>query len=198
MQVQRYDFPPPVRRSLSPAIADPKVEVLVDSKLLPQLASAAAMPSDPAFDAFAKALKGYALGQAGAQPVTLKAWPGLLAMAAPPEAGTQAEMSLRFALKQAEAALKDEIGPGAFTAISLVVTAPRTIEKLLDDQASPFDRSLAGAKLMRDCTRVLETVWPQLGPWSSHLGLAIQVAETGQLAYLGYRATVQDRSTASV
>lgn len=188
MKIQRYDFPPNVPRRLTSAVADLKTEVLVDSNMLPRLAPMTASVADPDFDAFTKALKGFALGQAGAQPLTLKVWPGLLALASPPEAGTAGEMSLRYALKQAETALKSEIGAGAFGAISLVVTAPRTIEKLLDENTAPFDRTLAGAKLIRDCTRVLETVWPQLGPWSSSLGIAIQVTETGQLAYLGYRA----------
>lgn len=34
----------------------------------------------------------------------------------------------------------------------------------------------------------MEAVWPQLGPWNTHLGLAIKVAETGKLTYLGYQA----------
>ncbi len=188
MKIQRYDFPPQVPRRLTSAVADQNIEVLVDSTMLPRLAPVPAALAAPAFDAFAKALKGFSLGQVGAQPLTLKLWPGLLAMASPPEAGMYGEMSLRLALKQAETALKSEIGPGAFGAIALVVTAPRTIEKLLDENTAPIDRTLAGAKLLRDCTRVLETVWPQLGPWSSSLGIAIQVTEAGQLAYLGYRA----------
>ncbi len=102
-------------------------------------------------------------------------------------------MPLRFALKRAEDASKAEIGPGAFGSVSLIVTVPGTIEKLLDAEASGFDRTLAVAELMQGCTRVLGTVWPQLGPWSTHLGLATKVAETGKLAYLGYQAVVVDR-----
>ncbi len=186
-------MPPPVQRKLAGPVADPAIAVLADSRLLPALAPPGQAATDPSFDAFAKALKGYALGQMGAQPLTLKAVPGLLDAALPPGATLDAEMPLRLVLKRAEDALKAEIGPGAFGTVSLIVTAPGTIEKLLDAEASGFDRSLAGAKLVQGCARVLETVWPQLGPWNTHLGLAIKVAETGKLAYLGYQAVVVDR-----
>lgn len=186
MLIQTCIMAPPVQRTLAKPVADREVEVLVDSRLIPTVAAHA---TDPDVAAFGKSLTGYVLGKIGAQPLTLKVLPKLSTMAMPPGAGLDTEIPLRLAIKLAEDALKAEIGPGAFDAMSLVVTAPGTIGKLLDEDAPAFDRTLAGAKLVRDCARVLEEVlWPQIGPCNDYLGLAIRVAETGQLAYLGYRA----------
>jgi hypothetical protein len=188
MKIQRLPMAPPAQRVLARPVADSAVEVLVERSLLPTLAGATAPQADPAFAAFEKSLTGYTLGQMGAQPLTLKVLPKLFTHALPPGAGLDAEIPLRLAIRRAEDALKDQIGPTAFGAVSLMVTAPSAIDRLLDANTPAFERTLAGAKLVRDCSRVLEAVWPQLGQWNNHLGLAIRVAETGQLAYLGYRA----------
>ncbi len=188
MKIQRYPMASPALRTLTSPVTDSAVEVLVDKRLLGALTAAAPPVADADMAVFEKSLKGFTLGQMGAQPLTLKILPKLFTAALPPGAGMDAEIPLRLAIKRTEDALKAEIGPGAFSAVSLMVTAPGTIGKLLDEQTAGFDRAMAGVKLVRDCSRVLEMVWPQLGPWNNHLGLAIKVAETGQLAYLGYRA----------
>lgn len=87
MKIQRYTMPAPVQRTLAGPVADPGVPVLVDSRLLPALAPPGRVIADPAFAAFSKALTGYALGQVGATPLTLKVVPGLLDAALPSGAG---------------------------------------------------------------------------------------------------------------
>ena len=181
MKISTATFKPYVARQLVAHVADPSTHMLADRAGLAGLGLT--VPAEPPEASFAEGVQSLALDVADLPtPVMLDALNGFAGLAT---SATPGNPSLAYSARLMERAICEQIGESPYALFTLVLTAPKTLSTLLDDEAPGAERALVAGHVAHGVATALEAVWPHIGPWRKYLGVALQVADAGQLVYLG-------------